>query len=230
MFNFKPLFMQYKCIQAIILTLLTSICFHALGAEPSAIPVKIIDQHGKPVHGAVVSYEQAIHANASNSPQQPPAIMDQVDQQFSPFVLAIKTGTPVSFPNSDDIRHHVYSFSAIHPFEIRLYKGTPSSPEVFAEQGVVELGCNIHDKMRGFIYVTDKDFSTASDKNGMTTVPVNISEVVVWHPRLARDTIKHIDMRLPAPSPNGTIEIVLNLVDGVDQPEHHTHRFNKKFQ
>jgi plastocyanin len=40
------------------------------------------------------------------------AIMDQQNKEFVPYVLAVGAGTPVSFPNNDNVRHNVYSVSA----------------------------------------------------------------------------------------------------------------------
>ena len=31
--------------------------------------------------------------------------MDQRDREFVPYVLPVQVGTPVQFPNSDNIRH-----------------------------------------------------------------------------------------------------------------------------
>ena len=49
--------------------------------------------------------------------------MDQVNKEFVPHVLPVAVGTEVSFPNHDQIHHHVYSFSRTKTFEIPLYKG-----------------------------------------------------------------------------------------------------------
>src|SRR5690606_3582709 len=48
--------------------------------------------------------------------------MDQVDRQFNPHILPVPKGASVSFTNSDTILHHVYSFSAVRTFELKLYK------------------------------------------------------------------------------------------------------------
>ena len=45
----------------------------------------------------------------------------QRDLQFSPFVLVVPVGAQVAFPNFDNVRHHVYSFSPVRRFELRLY-------------------------------------------------------------------------------------------------------------
>ena len=51
----------------------------------------------------------------------------------------------MTFPNLDPIMHHVYSFSATKPFEIKLYSGDPPTGILFDKPGVATLGCNIHD-------------------------------------------------------------------------------------
>src|ERR1700704_3875919 len=71
--------------------------------------------------------------------------VDQVDKQFVPYVKAIFVGSTVRFPNSDNIRHQVYSFSQPKKFELPLYSGTDAPPIIFDKPGVVVLGCNIHD-------------------------------------------------------------------------------------
>ena len=60
---------------------------------------------------------------------------------------------PMSFPNRDNIRHHVYLFSSPKKFELPLYIGTPAAPVLFDKPGVVALGSNIHDWMLAYIYV-----------------------------------------------------------------------------
>jgi hypothetical protein len=96
--------------------------------------------------------------------------MDQRDQQFAPHVLAVQRGTAVSFPNSDQIRHHVYSFSEPKRFELRLYSGVPADPVVFDRAGTVVLGCNIHDDMIGFVRVVDTPWFATSGEDGVARI------------------------------------------------------------
>lgn len=112
------------------------------------------------------------------------AIMDQRGREFMPHVLAVRRGTAVSFPNSDRIQHHVYSFSGGNAFEIKLYRGTPPQPIVFNQPGIVVLGCNIHDWMLGYIYVADTPYFTVSDAHGQWALdlPPGRYRLSVWHP------------------------------------------------
>ena len=90
------------------------------------------------------------------------AIMDQRKLMFVPDVLVVQTGTAVDFPNSDQVRHQVYSFSGAKTFELALYAGRAHAPVVFDRSGLVTLGCNIHDSMVGYIWVTDSPWSDAA--------------------------------------------------------------------
>jgi len=141
----------------------------------------VIDAQGRPVAGAVLS----VAGQAQRKPA-PVAIMDQLDKQFVPAVLAVATGTAVSFPNSDDIRHQVYSFSPAKRFELRLYEGTPSAPVGFDHPGLVVLGCNIHDWMLGYIYVTADPWFGVSDAQGLINLdaPAGQYPATLWHPAL----------------------------------------------
>lgn len=73
------------------------------------------------------------------------AVIAQHDREFIPFATVVRTGTAVTFPNRDQVMHHVYSFSSAKSFQIKLYEGDPPNPIVFDKPGVVAVGCNIHD-------------------------------------------------------------------------------------
>jgi plastocyanin len=126
---------------------------------------------------------------AALPPSTPPAngSIDQIDKQFVPQVIVVQTGAAVTFPNRDQIRHQVYSFSSARRFEIPLYAGTPAEAVVFDKPGIVALGCNIHDWMAGYIYVTDTRWFATTDTDGFATIrdlPAGRWRIQVWHPRL----------------------------------------------
>ena len=140
--------------------------------------VLVVDQHGAPVSNAVVSIPEGSITGVDSSP----AVMDQVNKRFVPLVLAIPQGQEVIFPNSDNIRHHVYSFSEPKRFEIKLYKGTAKAALPFNEAGVVVLGCNIHDSMIGYIFVSPWPDFRVSDETGRLSFEGTAQQLAVWHP------------------------------------------------
>lgn len=142
------------------------------------------DQNGQPVEDAVVLATPLDGKNIP-LPKQPRYEMDQIDKEYLPHVKVVTAGSKVYFPNKDNIRHHVYSFSPAKVFELPLYSGTSAPPVLFDKTGQVTLGCNIHDWMLGYIYVADTPFFGKSAKDGkvlIADVPAGEYSVRVWHP------------------------------------------------
>jgi len=164
--------------------LLSSITF----VEAASVSVQVNDQEGKPVSDAVVYAEPQGASPSINSDQV--IIIDQIDKTYVPHVSIVPVNTAISFPNKDNIRHHVYSFSPAKKFELPLYEGTPTNPVTFDQAGTVVLGCNIHDWMKAYIYVVDTPYYARTDASGhlsLENVPDGEYKLVVMHPRLATD-------------------------------------------
>ena len=145
--------------------------------------VKVLDSNGRALSDVVIS----VPSDTLPVISQKPAVMDQINKQFVPNVLPLQKGARVDFPNSDNMRHHVYSFSQAKTFEIKLYSGNVSEPVLFNKEGVVVLGCNIHDQMIGYIYVYDKAIVALTNEQGEATLPLSAKEVTLWHPFLSVD-------------------------------------------
>jgi plastocyanin len=114
------------------------------------------------------------------------AVMDQRDRRFTPQVMAVRRGAEVTFPNSDRVSHHVYSFSPANRFEIFLAKGEAPKSVRFDRPGIVTLGCNLHDWMLGYIAVVDTPYFGVTDGQGsarLERLPAGRYRVEVWHPR-----------------------------------------------
>ena len=161
-----------------------------LSSPTSAWTVTVLDQNGQPTQNAVVH----ISGKGITSSSTDVAIMDQVSRQYNPHVLAIHKNQKVSFPNSDNVRHHVYSFSKTKPFEMKLYAGTPNTSITFENEGVVVLGCNIHDSMLGYIVVYgDGKFGVVDDagKIVFSEPKKTVTSLNIWHPNLVDKTKTH---------------------------------------
>ena len=172
---------QFLCSAAGLLLL----CSTAPGSA-AELRVLVKDHHGKSVADVVVL---AIPADPKNAHLAKPPVdaVDQVDKQFVPYVKAVFVGSKVKFPNSDNIRHQVYSFSPAKKFELPLYGGTDAPPVVFDKPGVVVLGCNIHDWMVGYIYVSETPFFAKTEAAGTASIadlPPGEYTVRIWHPSM----------------------------------------------
>jgi plastocyanin len=154
-------------------------------AAAATVSVHLAAANGHPVHDAVVLLEPT----STHLPVKPMAVQQvaQRNKQFDPQVLVVTVGTPVAFPNFDTVRHHVYSFSPIKTFELKLYAGTPHEPLVFDKPGIATLGCNIHDQMIAWIVVADTPFHARTGADGtvkFADVPAGSYRVRAWHPDL----------------------------------------------
>lgn len=167
--------------------------------EGADLSVRVVDAQGRPSVGAVV---WVIPTGGAVLTRGTTAIMDQRNRQFVPHVLPVQVGTSVNFPNSDNIRHQVYSFSPPKRFQLPLYIGTPANPIVFDKPGVVSLGCNIHDDMSAWIIVVETPHFGMSDRRGwleMERLGAGDYEVHVWHPRMTR-TFEPIEVTIAGES------------------------------
>lgn len=145
--------------------------------------MQFVGPDGKGLAGVVVALRSVDAARPLARPA--PAVMDQVDRQFAPHVLVIPVGSTVSFPNSDSVKHQVYSFSPAKRFQLPLYAGKPYKPEVFDRAGVVTLGCNIHDQMRAYVYVVEAQYYGRADHDGAWSasgVEPGEYQLSIWHP------------------------------------------------
>jgi plastocyanin len=116
-----------------------------------------------------------------------PLRMQQRNLAFSPFVLIAPVGGTVAFPNLDSVRHNVYSFSPVHPFELKLYGADQTRSVRFDKAGVVALGCNIHDSMTAFIKVVDTPYAAKTNAEGLVELrglPAGAASLHIWRPYL----------------------------------------------
>ena len=108
----------------------------------------------------------------------------QKDKRFVPHVLAVPVGATVEFRNDDELFHNVFSLSKPNDFDLGLYKSGAQREQVFATPGPVQLLCNIHASMNGWLYVSDSPWFAQADASGRFTVknvPPGQYELEVWH-------------------------------------------------
>lgn len=214
-------------MKTLTLKLFITVCLYFIVFMPSAFSqmlIKVVDQNNVPLPNTVIEFI-ADTTYLKKPDEDRIYVMDQINKAFFPHVLVVPVNSLVSFPNSDDIRHHVYSFSPAKTFELKLYAGKPKSPVRFGSKGVVVMGCNIHDSMVGYIYVSAKENIYMSDNKGEVrladTLALN-TQLQIWHPNnaigLSNHTMLSIDqnminkneikimLTINTPTPTGSFE------------------------
>lgn len=137
---------------------------------------------GKSPEDSVV-FVVAIPGKSFPVPEKP-AVMDQIRKVFTPHVLVIQKGQKVLFPNSDLVRHNVFSPSASHRFNLGIYPPGGTKEQVFDQEGVVALLCALHPEMSAYIVVTATPWAARVGPDGrfqLDGLPPGRYELVAWH-------------------------------------------------
>jgi len=168
-------------------SLFCALAFAGVATPLAAAPlnVRVVDASGRPVRDAVVTLYPAGSARPAHASGR--YVVAQQNLQFRPFLTVVPVGADVSFPNLDPTKHHVYSFSIAKRFELKLFAKDQSRTVHFDRPGVVALGCNIHDQMSAFIFVTDTGWTARTNAQGIASfadAPNAPARVAVWHPYL----------------------------------------------
>lgn len=120
-----------------------------------------------------------------------PAVLDQKNEAFHPYVLAIMVGATVDFPNSDRIYHNVFSYSKPRRFDLGRYPQGKSKSVRFDRPGIVRVFCDIHAHMSAFILVFAHPYFAATDaerRYRIPRVPPGTYRLSVWTDGETRET------------------------------------------
>jgi plastocyanin len=95
------------------------------------------------------------------------ARIEQRGYQFRPALSVVQAGTPVVFPNEDQLYHSVFSYSPSKRFDLgRFRKGEEPNAVVLDTPGVVQLFCEVHEHMRANVIVVDTPWFAVTDPEG----------------------------------------------------------------
>lgn len=111
------------------------------------------------------------------------AEMRQEGLEIRPRVLALPVGSTVNFPNGDDVFHNVFSYSKLKRFDLGRYPKGESKSVTFEAKGLIDLRCEVHDHIRGYIHLFDHPYYTVAAEDGSYTipkVPAGTYTLVVW--------------------------------------------------
>ncbi len=160
---------------------------------------------------AVVTGYIAFTKEKGLPPESP--IMDQWNVEFIPHILPVLKGSVVEFPNTDTVRHNVYSPVPIPGTQIMLSLGT-YDPEVIKtirldKTGEIPLRCNVHQEMSAFIVVLGNPYFTLTNKKGefiIDNVPPGEYTLKTWHEKFRPVRIE------VTVAPNQTVEVELPTI------------------
>jgi plastocyanin len=173
----------------------------AVATRPTAYKTLPSGKVGEPDRPRAAVYLERADLPAATGTTGTTAVarLEQRDYQFRPGLLVVRTGTVVAFPNADAEYHSVFSYSRTEPFDLGRYRAGEDPPRVvFDTPGVVELNCEIHPHMRGFVLVVDTPYFTTTDETGRFRIdglPPGTYRAKVW---VNRKTVYDADLRIEA--------------------------------
>jgi len=100
------------------------------------------------------------------------AVVDQKSLVFVPHVTAV---------------HNIFSASAAKKFNLGTYNPGMSKPVTFDKPGAVNLLCNVHSEMSGWVVVTENQYAAVSEHDGKFTisnVPAGTYKITAWSEKL----------------------------------------------
>ncbi len=148
------------------------------GGDVSDIYIFVENVRGAPVRGRSIEIKQE-------------------NKQFSPRLAVVQTGTQVIFPNLDTVFHNVFSNSPKNAFDLGSYRsGDKPRSVIMTSPGLVEIFCNVHQKMNANVMVVPNNLYTKVKADGsfhLDNVPVGTRKLVAWSPN-TRASAQKIDV------------------------------------
>jgi len=119
--------------------------------------------------------------------------IDQAHMQFNPRVMVVAAGDSVRFTNLDTLYHNVFSVSTACHFDVGRMRPGSADTVRFDRPGVINLHCELHPEMIGYVVVLPNRVFTRPDSLGtfvLPKLPRGHYTLHAWHPRggaVARD-------------------------------------------
>jgi plastocyanin len=160
----------------------------------------IVSGGGTPGPGGAVVFLRRLDGPNPKPKEEKLRVVAQKDKRFIPHVLVVTLGTEVEFRNEDPLFHNVFSLSKPNDFDLGLYRSGTSKNQKFDTAGAVQLLCNIHSSMIGWVYVVDTPWFGQADAAGRFTikgVPPGEYRMSVWHELASKLTERKIHVAEP---------------------------------
>jgi plastocyanin len=151
-------------------------------------------------------------ANDAVPASLPVPVMDQKNAHFVPRIVVVPAGGRVRFLNSDPMFHNVFSLSPIKKFDLGRYPKGNSKFVTFDHPGVVQVFCDIHAEMIGFVVVVDGLHYAVLEADGhyrISDVAPGNYDVAVWAEGMSQfRTVGHVTV-----AATGATEFTASLLD-----------------
>ena len=141
----------------------------------------------------VVFVDGAIKGTSSTEAPAAEYELLQKGCRFNPFIFAVPKGGNLKIVNGDPLAHNIHAYELIGRARRDLFnfqqpqQGHIKKESMRVRRGnIVQLQCDIHDFMRGWIVVPQNPFSTVASggKFTITGIPPGEHTLIAFHPVL----------------------------------------------
>jgi plastocyanin len=116
----------------------------------------------------------------------------EIDQQgcnYTPHIVAMRTGQPLKIKNNDDTLHNIHPRPTVNAeFNIgQPRKGMESTKTFDKKEVMFPVGCDVHPWMRAYISVNDNPFYAVTKEDGTFEIkglPAGDYEIEAYHEKL----------------------------------------------
>ncbi len=147
----------------------------------------------------VIVYVKDIKAGKA-VPEETVTVIDS-KCSFSPHVGIGFKGNKLVLKNEDPVLHtgHIYSYiRGKTMFNIALPEKGATITKTLTKTGLMELNCDCHPWMDGFVYIFDHPYVAVTDENGMfviNDVPPGVYTVEAWHESLGTKSVSEVTVQ-----------------------------------
>jgi len=114
--------------------------------------------------------------------------------RFLPHFLVARTGTEVELINKDPVLHNTHAiitgrtlFNVAQPRQDHVIR------KLLRRQGLVEIMCDTHDWMNGWLAILDHPYYALTGEDGaykITDIPAGTYNLTAWHEKLGRHQVQ----------------------------------------
>ena len=125
------------------------------------------------------------------------AVLDQKGCMYRPRIQGVRAGQTFQIVNSDPLLHNIRGFPTRNrPFNIGQKPGSEPRERVFKRpERPIEVQCDVHTWMTGYVFVMDHPFFAVSDEDGRFSIdglPPGEYTVSAWHEKYRRELRQNI--------------------------------------